>query len=83
MEKNETGGACSTYWGRGEACTGYWWGNLRERDHLGDPGVDEKIISRWVFRKWDVGLRTGSSWLRIGTGGTCECGSIKFGEFLD
>jgi len=24
---------------------------------------------RWVFRKWDVGVWTGSSWLRIGTGG--------------
>jgi len=23
--------------------------------HLGDPGVDGRIISRWVFRKWDVG----------------------------
>ena len=22
--------------GRGEAYTGYWWGNLRERDHVGD-----------------------------------------------
>jgi hypothetical protein len=30
-------------------------GNLRERDHLGDPGVDGRIILRWVFRKWDVG----------------------------
>jgi hypothetical protein len=31
----------SRVWGRGEA---FWWGNLRERDHLGDPGVDERII---------------------------------------
>jgi len=23
-----------------------WWGNLRERDHLGEPGVDERIILR-------------------------------------
>jgi hypothetical protein len=25
---------------RREACTGFWWGNLREKDHCGDPGVD-------------------------------------------
>ena len=49
-------------------CTGFWWGNLRERDHCGDPGVDSRIILRWIFRKWD-GVWTGSSWLRIGTGG--------------
>jgi len=47
----------------------FWWGNLRERDHLGDPGVDGRFILRWSFRKWDVGVCTGSSWLRIGTGG--------------
>jgi hypothetical protein len=33
-----------------EAYTGCWWGNLRERDHLGDPGVDGRIILRWIFR---------------------------------
>ena len=26
-------------------------GNLRERDHLGDPGIDERIILRWTFKK--------------------------------
>ena len=63
------GWACSAYGGRGEAYTGFWWGSLRERDHLGDPGVDEKIILRQIFRKSDVGLRTGLSGLRIETGG--------------
>jgi len=33
----------------------------RERDHLEDPDVDGSIILIWIFRKWDVGLRTGSS----------------------
>jgi hypothetical protein len=40
---------------RGEACTGFWWENLKERDHLVDPGVDGRIILRRIFRKWDVG----------------------------
>jgi hypothetical protein len=39
-------------------CTGFWCGNLRERDHLEDPGVDGRIILRWIFRKWDVGVWT-------------------------
>jgi hypothetical protein len=56
-------------WGRGEAYAGFWWGNLRERDHLEDPGIDGRIILRWIFRKWHVRERIGSSWLRIGTGG--------------
>jgi hypothetical protein len=47
---------CPSVWGRGEAYTEFWWGNLRERDHLGDPGIDGRIIFRWIFRKWDVGL---------------------------
>jgi hypothetical protein len=59
--------------GRGEVCTGFCWENLRERDHWGDPGVDGRIILRWIFRKWN-GVWIGLSWLRIETGGgKCEC----------
>jgi hypothetical protein len=70
-------------------CTGFWWGNLREGNHWGDPSVDGRIILGWIFGKWDVGVWTGWSYLMIGTGGgTCGygeelSGSIKCGEFLD
>jgi hypothetical protein len=51
-------------------------------------GVDWRIILKWIFRKWDVGMWTGSSWLRIGTVGRhFDCGnepsgSIKCVEIL-
>jgi len=68
IEKNQMGGACSTYGDR-RVIYGVWRGNLRERDHLGDSGVDGRIILRWNFGKWDVEAWTGTSWLSIGTGG--------------
>ena len=56
-------------WGRGEVCTGFWWGNLRQRDHWWDQDIDWRIILREIFRKWEGVVGTGWSWLRIGRGG--------------
>jgi hypothetical protein len=56
-------------WGRRKACRGFWWGNLRKRDHWGDQGVGGRIMLEWIFKKWDVGVWTGFGWLRIKTGG--------------
>jgi len=47
---------------RGETYIGFWCGNLRERDRLGDLGVDWWIVLRWIFRKWDVG---GMDWIEL------------------
>ena len=30
-------------------------GNLMERDYMEDPGVDGRIILRWIFMNWNVG----------------------------
>ena len=40
-------------WGMGEGCSRFWWGNLRERDHWGDPDADGRIILRCIFRMWE------------------------------
>jgi hypothetical protein len=76
--------------GRGEACTGLWWGNLRERDHWGDPDIDGRIPLGWIFGKWNEG---GMDWIELAQDRDRRRalvdvvmnfpGSIKFGEFLD
>ena len=38
------------------------WGNLREREHLGDLGIDGRLMLRWISRKWDVG---GMDWIEL------------------
>jgi hypothetical protein len=47
--------ACSTYGGEERCILGFWWGNLRERGHLEDPGVNGQIILRRIFKKLDGG----------------------------
>ena len=34
--------------------TAFWWENLREGDHLENPGVDGRIILRWIFKMWGI-----------------------------
>ena len=63
------GRACGTFWGREKVYTGFWWGSLREGDHLEVAGVDGKIILKWIFEKWVGRAWAGSVWLRIGTSG--------------
>ena len=36
-----------------EVLTGFWWGNLRERDHFEGPGVEERIILNGSSRSWN------------------------------
>jgi hypothetical protein len=62
------GGACSTYGGEERCMQGVLWGNVSERGHSEDIGVDGQLILRWIFRKWD-GAWTGLIWLRIGISG--------------
>jgi hypothetical protein len=48
-------------------------GNLRERDHVEDLGVDGRDILKCVFKKWDGEAWTGLIWLWIGTDGGRLC----------
>jgi len=43
-------------------------GNLNEIDHVEYSGVDESIILRWIFGKWNGETWTGLVWLRVRTG---------------
>jgi hypothetical protein len=62
------GGACSA---SGEENGAYrvLVGKREEIDHWGNPDLDGRLILRWMFRKWDVGVWTGLGWVRIETGG--------------
>ena len=52
IKKNEIGRACSVHGGREKVNTGFWWGNLRERDHLEEVSLDWRVILKRIFKKW-------------------------------
>ena len=70
-------------------CAGFGSGNLRERDHFEDPGVDGRVILKRIFKKWDGDMdRIDLDQDRDKFAGTCEggneySGSKKCREFLD
>ena len=55
-------------WEIGEVHTGFWWEDLRQREHLEDLDVDGRIILKRVIKKWDGESMTGLIWL---TGTVC------------
>ena len=69
---------------------GFGGENLKEKDHLGDPSIDERIILRWIFRKWDVGCidwieltRDRERWWALVSAVMKLRVPLKCGEFLD
>jgi len=55
MKKNEKGEHVART-GGGELHTEFWWGNLRERNHLEDLGVEGRIMLKRIFKKWVWGM---------------------------
>ena len=56
-----------------EVHNGFWRGKVRERDHLEDTGVDEKVLIKWILRKSVDKTWTGLIWLRLGAVGELVC----------
>jgi hypothetical protein len=69
----------------------FCWGDPRERGHLEDLGLNERMTLKLIFKAWDRERWTALIWFRIETGG--EGRSFKYvkqisvstecGEILD
>jgi hypothetical protein len=70
-------------WGREDAYKGFWWGNLRVRHHLGDQGVDWRIILRCIFRKWIELAQERDRWRTLVNAAMNLRVPYNAGEFLD
>jgi hypothetical protein len=76
-------------WEKGEVHTWFRWGDLRERDHFQDLGVDGRLILEWIFKTWDGLAWTGLVWFQdrdrwweLVNAIMNLSGSIKVGNFL-
>jgi hypothetical protein len=65
---------------------GFWWGNLRERGHLEDLGVDGRILLEEILKKLVERALTGLIWHGVGTDSSEHSnepvGSVNCGNFL-
>jgi len=55
---------CGKYCDRKRAYRGLVGGNLKQRGHLEDQGVDGRIILKFMFKNWDKDIYNGLIWLR-------------------
>jgi hypothetical protein len=58
--------------GSEEVRAGFWWGDLMERDHFGNLGVDGKIILKWICKTWDG---RGMDWIVLAQD-ICSCQTV-------
>jgi len=65
LEKNIMERGMKRVWDTGDAYIWIWWEILRERDNLEKSGINNKKI----FRKWEMWVWTGSSFLTMETFG--------------
>jgi len=56
-------------WEEKEVYTGFWWGNLKDRNYLEDTGFRWENNIKMDLQEVVWGAWTGSIYLRIGTGG--------------
>jgi len=66
LKKTDIHKACDT-WRTGQVHTWFWWGNLKQRNHLEITGIDGKIILKWILKAEDGRVWCGFIWLKIGT----------------
>jgi len=44
------GGVCTKFGEQKRCIQGFRWGDLRDKDHFEDLGVDGRIILKWIFK---------------------------------